>query len=112
MFNRIIKMDENRLTRKIFNWDRQLNESNTVSSWSNEVKSIFSECNMNSFYDNINPFAVKCTITKMHEISLSKQQNYLKAECEIKPKLRTFVKFKNFNVGNWSGFQTNFKGTP
>jgi hypothetical protein len=76
MFNRIIKMDENRLTRKIFNWDRQLNESNTVLSWSNEVKSIFSECNMNSFYENINPFAVKCTVTKMHEIFLSKQQNY------------------------------------
>ena len=89
-------MDENRLMRKIFNWDRQLNESNTISSWSNEVKSIFSECNMISFYDNTNPFAVKCTITKMHEIFLSKQHYYLKAECETKPKLRTFVKFKNF----------------
>ena len=96
MYNRIIKMDENRLTRKIFNWDRQLNESNTISSWSNEVKSIFSECNMISFYDNTNPFAVKCTITKMHEIFLSKQHYYLKAECETKPKLRTFVTFKNF----------------
>ena len=32
----------------------------------------------------------------MHEIFLSKQQNYLRAECENKPKLRTFVKFKNF----------------
>ena len=54
MFNRIIKMDANRLTRKVFNWDRQLNETNEISSWSSEVKSIFSECNMIRIYENMN----------------------------------------------------------
>ena len=96
MFNRIVKMDESRLTRKIFNWDRQLNDANVISSWSTEVKNIFYECNMATMYDDINPFAIKCTTTKMQEIFLKKQQTYLKAECESKPKLRTFVQFKNF----------------
>ena len=96
MFNRISKMDESRLTRKVFNWDRHLNDTNVISSWSSEVKNIFNDCSMATIYDNIIPFDVKCTTTKMHEIFLKKQQNYLKTECESKPKLRTFVQFKNF----------------
>ena len=46
LFNRILKMADNRLTRKVFLWDKQLNDSNQISSWSSEIKSIFSDCNM------------------------------------------------------------------
>ena len=32
----------------------------------------------------------------MQQLFKTKQQTYLKAECQIKPKLRTFMKIKNF----------------
>ena len=34
LFNRIVKMAENRLTKKVFLWDKHLNDSNRISSWS------------------------------------------------------------------------------
>ena len=80
-------MAENRLTKKVFLWDKQLNDSNQITSWSSELKCIFR---------NSNPFNIKSTTTEMQQIFKIKQQNYLKAECEIKPKLRTFTKIKNF----------------
>ena len=67
-----------------------------ISSWSSELKSIFRECNMLNIYENCNPFSIKSTIAEMQLIFQTKQQNYLKAECETKPKLRTFTKIKNF----------------
>ena len=39
-YNRILKMDEERLTKKVYNWDRLLNISNVVSSRSSEIKGI------------------------------------------------------------------------
>ena len=96
MFNRIVKMGENRLTKKVFLWDKQLNDANQISSWSSEIKSIFSECNMLNIYDTCSPFNIKSTINEMQQIFKTKQQMYLKAECESKPKLRTFSKIKNF----------------
>ena len=96
LFNRIVKMGENRLTKKVFLWDKQLNDSNQLSSWSSEIKSIFSDCNMLDIYENCSPFNVKSTTTEMQEIFKTQQQNYLKAECQEKPKLRTFIKIKNF----------------
>ena len=51
---------------------------------------------MLNIYDNCNPFNIKSTIADMQQIFKTKQQNYLKEECEIKPKLRTFLKIKNF----------------
>ena len=97
MFNRIVKMSENRLTKKVFLWDKNLNDSNQMSSWSSEIKSIFSDCNMLHIYDNCSPFNVKSTTTEMQLLFKIQQQNYLKAECQTKPKLRTFIKIKNFS---------------
>ena len=36
-YNRILKMPENRLCKKVFTWDKCLH----LDNWSNEVKSIF-----------------------------------------------------------------------
>ena len=89
-------MAENRLTKKAFLWDKELNDSNQISFWSSEIKCIFSDCNMLHIYDNCSPFNVKSTTTEMQQLFKTKQQTYLKAECQIKPKLRTFMKIKNF----------------
>ena len=68
MFNRIVKMGENRLTKKVFLWDKQLIDSNQITSWSSELKCIFSDCNMLDIYENCNPFNIKSTMTGMQQI--------------------------------------------
>ena len=62
-------------------------------SWSNEVKNIFYNCNLNNTYDSM-----KCTMDTMKENFKVEQADFLKHECEQKPKLRTFLKFKQFNA--------------
>ena len=97
-YNRVISMDNSRLTKKVYLWDRSLNDSNEMSSWSNEVKNIFYNCNLNNTYDSMRPFSLKCTLDTMKENFKVEQADFLKHECEQKPKLRTFLKFKQFNA--------------
>ena len=91
-------MDDNRLTKKVLLWDRSLNDHNVVSSWSNEVKSIFYNSSLHSTYDTGNPFPLKCVLDTIKQNFKLDQEQYLKYECEQKPKLRTFISFKKFNV--------------
>ena len=51
-YHRMICMEDNKLTKQIYNWDRNLNDRNLVNSWSNEIKSIFEKCNQSNFYLN------------------------------------------------------------
>ena len=89
-------MDNNRLTKKILMWDRELNEANLVFSWSSELKSIFDNCDM-SFTYNCNEFPLKQTIFQLKKIFIEQQKTQLKEDCESKDKLRTFVTFKDFD---------------
>ena len=95
-YNRILKMDEGRLTKKVYNWDRLLNNANVVSSWSSEIKSIFYLCNLNSTFDYNTPFPLKSTIDNMKSKFIFDQKDYLKNECAQQSKLRTFNKYKDF----------------
>ena len=79
-------------------WDRSLNDSAEMSSWSSEVKNIFYNCNLNNIYDSLRPFSLKCTLETMKANFKIEQAEFLKTECEQKPKLRTFVTFKQFNT--------------
>ena len=97
-FNRILNMDNNRLTKKVYLWDKSLNDSNIVSSWSSEVKNVFYSCDLNSTYDDNRPFSLKCTLDTMKQKLKLEQADYLRNECEQKPKLRTFLTFKQFNA--------------
>ena len=90
-------MDNTRLTKQVYQWDRLLNDSNTVSSWSSEVKNIFYSCNLNSTFDANRPFSLQCILKSMKSTLKLEQAEYLKNECEQKPKLRTFLTFKEFN---------------
>ena len=95
-YNRILKMDEGRLTKKVYDWDRLLNNANVVSSWSNEIKTIFYSCNLNTTFDNNRPFPLKLTIDNIKSKFIFDQKDYLKNECEQQSKLRTFNKYKDF----------------
>ena len=96
-YSRIVKMDDNRLTKKVLLWDRSLNENNVVSSWSNEVKSIFYNSSLHSTYDTGHPFPLKRVLDAIKQNFKSDQEQFLRNECEQMPKLRTFNSFKKFN---------------
>ena len=95
-YNRVLSMNDSRLTKKVYMWDKSLNDSGEVHSWSSEIKSIFYSCNLRNTYDCGNPFPVKCTLSTLKSHLIVQQADYLKQECEQMPKLRTFNKFKNF----------------
>ena len=95
-YHRMLKMDNNRLTKRILLWDRELNDANLVFSWSSEIKSIFENCNL-SFTYNCSEFPLKQTILQLKEKFIEQQKIQLKGECESKDKLRTFITFKDFD---------------
>ena len=89
-YSRVVRMDNGRLTKKVYLWDRSLNNGNIISSWSSEVKNTFYTCGLNSFFDNNTSFPLKRTIQTIKEKFLQDQVEYLRLECEQQPKLRTF----------------------
>ena len=95
-FGRIMCTPSYRLMYRVFMWDRKLNETGIITSWSSEVKSILYENNLNHIYDMQQIFPVKCTISDLKLSLGKKQQEFLKSKCESKPKLRTFITFKDF----------------
>ena len=60
------------------------------------MKNIFTECNLSSIYESKNSFHLHQTILNIKEILKSRQKEFLSLECAQKPKLRTFVLFKDF----------------
>ena len=76
-------------------WDRHLNTSGQISTWSNEIKTILYENNLNQLYDLQQMFPAKNITTQLRSSMLISQQNIIKNECESKPKLRTFITFKD-----------------
>ena len=95
-YHRMICMDDSKLTKQIYNWDRALNDKNLVQTWSNEVKGIFTDCNNFSIYESKCSFHLHQTVSNIKEIFKSQQREFLSSECAQKPKLRTFVLFKDF----------------
>ena len=95
-YHRMVCMQDSKLTKQIFTWDRLLNERNIVNSWSNEIRDIFSNCNLPTIFESNNPFNIQEVIPAMKEYFKLKQSEHLSLECTQKPKLRTFMLFKMF----------------
>ena len=95
-FGRILNLPRHRLIYRVFSWDHALNNSGTINTWSNEVKTVLYEHNMNQLFDYQQIFPVKDVVSKLKLSMALKQQNELKIECENKPKLRTFITFKDY----------------
>ena len=87
-------MDDSRLAKQVFLWDKSLNDKKILSTWSNEVKSIFDNCNLNIDFN----FNVKQVVSSMKKEFIIQQNKFLELECQEKPKLRTFILFKDFNL--------------
>ena len=97
-YHRILCTQSNRLLYKVYVWDRKLNENGLVKSWSNEVKLILNEHSLEHIFNSNEIFPLRSTVAQLRDSMLKKQRLKLKEECATKPKLRTFVSFKNFDT--------------
>lgn len=79
-------------------WDKKLNEDNIVQSWTNDIKQIFIDCNLMEVFESETGFNKKHIIETMRSCFLVQQRSLLQEECLLKPKLRTFLMFKDFDV--------------
>ena len=95
-FGRIMRTPRHRLIYRVFMWDRHLSES--VNTWSSEIKCILYENSLNHVYDLQQMFPVKDVVAQLKMSMLSKQQELVQTECQSKPKLRTFIMFKDFQT--------------
>ena len=75
-FHRMSLMDNSKLTKQIFLWDKTLNEKNKVSTWASEVKSLFKDCNLSSTFEMNHTFNLKHTVSSMKECFLKTQKDF------------------------------------
>jgi len=95
-FGRIMCTPSNRLLYRIYVWDRNLAESGQIITWSSEVKSILYQHNLAKIFDDEQIFPTKEITLKLKTSMYEMQQQIIKNECKNKPKLRTFMLFKDF----------------
>ena len=97
-FSRIMNTPSNRLVYKVYTWDRKLSEINGLNTWSTEIKSILNDNNLGYIFDNQHIFPVKQIIDQLKTSMHKTQQQMFRTECQNKPKLRTFMLFKDFET--------------
>jgi len=89
-WNRLIKMNTLRITRKIFEWDW----SRESDSWCQDMKYIFDKLNLSEVWLN----KTECDINVVQERLLEIDAKEWAEERDSKPKLRTYRIFKNSYV--------------
>ena len=85
-WNRLVNMQENRLTKKVFRWDRAQNSK----AWSSDVKEIFQSIDLLDVYNNLEICSTDCVREKLHKIQCDQWSENMKKF----PKLRTYMTFK------------------
>ena len=90
-------MDNNRLTRKILEWDKNLTINGDHTTWYSEILSICETNNLQNITDMSSVFNLHDIVEKLQKTMLNAQQSFLKSECDAMPKLRTFKTFKEFD---------------
>ena len=96
-YHRILKMENGRLTKSILIWDKQFFADHKLPTWSSEISSIFKNYDMQYFTENLDLFPLKETIVALKTQMKIKHGSDLQKKCQPMPKLRTFVKFKEFS---------------
>ncbi len=99
MWNRFISMDDDRLTKKVFLWDYSM--SVTKTNWCHDFNSMLQSINMPEIFVN----RTNCDITVLSNKCITLQENEWQSALPSKPKLRTYVKFKdNFQTEEYVKF--------
>ena len=83
-FHRMLKTDDDRLIKKVFLWDRHLNEVGKVNTWSSEVKDILLRNNLPHVYSQ-GIFPLKHIIKSLKDSLLKKDQISWQSECRNLP---------------------------
>ena len=96
-YHRLLSLDNKVIAKLVFNWDRNLNSDHRIKSWSSEVENIFSEVELSEVYESGTVFNLREVVEHSSKILLLKQQRSIERDCFNSPKLRTFVKFKDFH---------------
>jgi hypothetical protein len=93
-WNRLVNVTEERLVKKVFNWDKQICKNN----WCTEIKSVCEEIeNTDEFMNNVS-VNLRNAEEKLYRIMCNKWQN----EIQVVPKLRFYNIFKsNFGKENF-----------
>lgn len=90
VWNRFMKMSNNRINKKVFLWDMSLE----VNNWASEIESIYNDLNMSYIFEN----QIVCDLQNADKRLFELCNTEWKVEVNDKPKLRTYVTFKN-NIG-------------
>ena len=85
-WNRLISLSNNWLLKFIFYWHYQLNKQN----WSSEIRHICESLDLTGYFDSKLHIPNNFVKMKLYEIN----QNRWQVECHLKPKLRTYINFK------------------
>ena len=81
-YHRILKMTDERLTKQIFKWDKEMNDQKRIPSWFSEIKLIFNDNRMSDLINENTPlFNLKDTVDKLKKIMHEKQAIGLQQEC-------------------------------
>ena len=86
-WNRLVKMSDNRLTKRVFIYDRERNRD----TWSSDMRIVYLLLGMDDIFDSItvcNKINVADELSRINNI-------HWHNEIQNKPKLRTYVLFKN-----------------
>ena len=86
LWNRLIKLPEDRLTKRVFMWDWNQSQKN----WSSEVKKLYYDVNMNEYFDGMQ-------VCNLNDLSEALKGNFEQAwpnKVQEKVKLRTYRQLK------------------
>ena len=88
LWNRFATMDDGRITKQIFLWDKEL--SNYHTNWSSDLYDILSEFELEYSFDDTSPIDIKM----FEKLMLRRTAKTWNDTITFKPKLKTYVKFK------------------
>jgi len=86
LWNRFTRLSEDRLTRKVFEWDKAHNYP-----WSMDVLEIFSSVKIQYIFTN----TLQCNISEVRQFLFNSYKEQWLRQVLNKPKLRSYVHFKN-----------------
>ncbi len=86
-YNRFINMDQSRLNRTVFMYDKLARGHN----WNKKVKKILTDCDMLRYWNSNQPVPLDLFKTKIYNQFETDWEHH----CSTKPKLRTYISFKH-----------------
>ena len=90
LYHRLVKMPENRITKRVFLWDISLSEARPdLTTWSKNVKDILTRNSLQGIF-SLNPFNLSMISNNLRESLVLKDQEKIFNNCKIFSKLRTY----------------------